>query len=106
MIDETDGQATGLSEIALKYIDGLADRAKTIVAIASPFVEEIAIAVRCFRGPAGAQPFDRREAPSEGRDFGSMSLSALGNQVKRHPLASLALVGALAATGCYIARRR
>lgn len=106
MIDEIGNQATGLDEIAFQYIDVLADRAKAIVTIAAPFAGEIAIAAGCIRGLAGAQPPERQDAPAEGGESGAAPLAALSRQIRQHPLASLAIVGALAAAGYYVVRRR
>lgn len=106
MIDETGGQATGPSEMARKYIDRLADRAKSTVAIASPFLEEIAIVLGWFRDASGGQPSDRPTAPGEGCDLGTGSIGDLGHQVKQHPVASLAIVGVLATACYYITRER
>ena len=104
MMAENNDSTTDFNAVAIKYIDALSGRAKAILEISSPFVEEIATAVRSFRAVPGARSPDRRDPEGDAQDLGAMALGVLGRQVKRQPLASLAVAGALAAAGYYIVR--
>jgi hypothetical protein len=100
MTNENSDAAGDFSLIASRYIDAFAGRAKAIAELSSPFVEEIAAAVRAFRDASGAPSRERRETQGEGQGWGAVVLGVM----KQQPVASLAVVGALGAAGYYLVR--